>query len=125
MASKKMARQTLLSFLALTALLSGVAHCGGGSGGAADKNKVGGDGGGGGGHKPVWGYVGSSGAEPKKWGGICGAGQRQSPVDLVDPEFDPDIPGIRFEDYGEEPYEVKITNNGHSLKATFRVSQKV
>ncbi len=77
--------------LALALLLAPhLALCGVG-GGSKGANKVAAAGGGGA-KKPSWGYVGSSGPGPEDWAGICAVGRKQSPVDLNEPEYDPDIP---------------------------------
>ncbi len=69
----------------------------------------------------IWGYVGTGGRAPDKWGGECQAGSWQSPVDLADPEYNGDIPGFQFVNYAKEPWAVKISNNGHSLKVSMQV----
>ncbi len=43
---------------------------------------------------------------------------------MTDPEFSPDIPRFRFSHYADEPWGVRIANNGHSLKATFQVNNE-
>ncbi len=72
MVSSKM-RQILLALL----LLAHLAHAGVG-GGKSDKGKSKNSAS----DAPSWGYEGTAGAEPNKWGGICAEGQAQVRKDI-------------------------------------------
>src|SRR5262245_1086454 len=70
---------------------------------------------------PHWGYSGSAG--PTHWATLeedfktCGAGKRQSPIDIRDEKVHKaDLPSIQF-DY--QPSKLRIVDNGHTIQINY------
>ncbi len=83
------------------------------------------------GHGSDWNYDLRGERGPAHWAGICAAGSAQSPVDLAPPEtlteseyLQPVFKNIKpfvFKHYAEEPWLVRVANNGHSFVVTLQV----
>jgi carbonic anhydrase len=70
---------------------------------------------------PHWGYSGSTG--PTHWATLekdfktCGAGKRQSPIDIRDEKVHKaDLPSIQF---GYQPSKLRIVDNGHTIQVNY------
>ena len=64
-----------------------------------------------------WSYSGDTG--PEFWDAVCAAGNSQSPIDLVDPEY-ADLGEFQFHHYKLDPWVIKVENNGYGAKISYQ-----